>query len=885
MLQSRRKMLAAHMRIGPYEVLELLGAGGMGEVYRACDSRLKRDVALKVLPQAFVSDPHCMARFQREAELLASLSHPNIALIYGLEESGGARALVMELVAGPTLAERIALGPLPLGDALSAARQIAEALEYAHERGIVHRDLKPANVKIGQEDCLKVLDFGLAKALSDDPSLENISTSPTITAAATRAGIILGTAAYMSPEQARGRSVDRRADIWSFGCVLFEMLTGKRAFSGETVTDTLSAVLTKEPKCEQLPESTPPTIRRLIERCLQKDVRKRLQAIGDARIEIEDAIANKSSEDPSRISSDRVEVKARRWPASVLAILSSLFLVIAAASTAWWIRARRATGDTWTGDMIPGPNVAMGARISPDGHTLAFQAMIDNVTQVAVASPDSGNWTLLTSDRQHGFVNEISWAPDGSKLYYDRTIATPVGVYSVPALGGAERLILENAGCPQTLSDGSLLLIREERGGRWRLHHYWPDSQRLEALPGWVSIETTIPLRVFPDGKEVVFNGTGNEKDVSVHLYVLDIASRKTRRLAPDLPDRRISESYPIAPTADGRAVLVEIPAGDLHRIVSIPRDGNGAIQTLMTLTKPPWYIDTAKDGTVYLDQVDRPHEILRFPQNGGLPKVLASSDTYIRAGQYMEPVDMTDGRFLLDTEFSGRGRLLIGKPGADFLPLLDTSAETSSPAVSLENGEVALVLGSATEATVAIVSAVEGRLIRRLKGTKGLRITALAASPDSKTLYFGSDGEIWAIPVEDGTPKKIAAGDKVSVHPNGRELILTQSQTGNPELIRVPAVGGEGRKIHLENGPAMAPVAPGARAINREGKMLISLSPPDSWFYRVVVLDPVTGHITPIKVTYAGDTLSANWTADGQIISVGLPLKSRIWRFRKAAE
>ena len=524
MLQSRRKMLAAHKRIGPYEVLELLGAGGMGEVYRACDSRLKRDVALKVLPQAFVSDPHCMARFQREAELLASLSHPNIALTYGLEESGGARALVMELVAGPTLAERIALGPLPLGDALSAARQIAEALEYAHERGIVHRDLKPANVKIGQEDCLKVLDFGLAKALSDDPSLENISTSPTITAAATRAGIILGTAAYMSPEQARGRSVDRRADIWSFGCVLFEMLTGKLAFSGETVTDTLSAVLTKEPKCEQLPESTPPTIRRLIERCLQKDVKKRLQAIGDARIEIEDAIANKSSEDPSRISSDRVEVKAQRWPVTALAILSSLFLVIAAASTAWWIRARRATGDTWTGDMIPGPNIAMGARISPDGHTLAFQVMIDNVTQVAVASPDSGNWTLLTSDRQHGFVNEISWAPDGSKLYYDRTIATPVGVYSVPALGGAERLILENAGCPQSLPDGSLLLIREERGGRWRLHHYWPDSQRLEALPGWVSIETTIPVRVFPDGKEVVFVGTGNEKDVSVHLYVLDIA-------------------------------------------------------------------------------------------------------------------------------------------------------------------------------------------------------------------------------------------------------------------------------------------------------------------------------------------------------------------------
>ncbi len=282
--------LTAGTRLGPYEILAPIGAGGMGEVYRARDSRLKRDVALKVLPQHLASDPQRMARFEREAQLLACVNHPNIASIYGLEESSDIRALVMELVEGLTLAERVARGPLPLNEALAIGRQITEALEYAHEHGIVHRDLKPANVKLTADDLVKVLDFGLAKALSDELPLADSSTSPTLTAVATRSGIILGTAGYMSPEQARGRAVDRRTDVWAFGCVLFEMLTGKLAFPGETATDTLAAVLTKEPELEHLPASTPASIRTLIGRCLQKQIRRRVQAIGDARIDIEDCL-------------------------------------------------------------------------------------------------------------------------------------------------------------------------------------------------------------------------------------------------------------------------------------------------------------------------------------------------------------------------------------------------------------------------------------------------------------------------------------------------------------------------------------------------------------------------------------------------------------------
>ena len=280
--------LSPGTRLGPYEITGPLGAGGMGEVYRARDSRLNRDVAIKTLPAAVAEDANRMARFQREAQVLAALSHPHIAAIYGLEESGGVRALVMELVEGPTLSERIAAGPMPLAEALALARQIGEALEAAHEKGIVHRDLKPANIKLTADNQVKVLDFGLAKAYDPEAaSGGNLTHSPTLTLDATRAGVIMGTAGYMSPEQARGKPVDKRADIWAFGVVLLEMLTGKSIFEGETVSDTLAAVLRAEIDWRQLPADTPPKVRRLLARCLERDPKRRLRDIGDAWIEID----------------------------------------------------------------------------------------------------------------------------------------------------------------------------------------------------------------------------------------------------------------------------------------------------------------------------------------------------------------------------------------------------------------------------------------------------------------------------------------------------------------------------------------------------------------------------------------------------------------------
>src|SRR5215813_2110815 len=321
-------------RMGNYQVLGLLGAGGMGEVYRARDTRLARDVALKVLPHQVASDPERLARFEREAHLLASLNHPHIAAIYGVEETGGTPALVLELVEGPTLADRIARGALPADEAARVALQMTQALEYAHERGVVHRDLKPANVKLDADGNVKVLDFGLAKAMSGgdavasggDPSL-----SPTVTSLGSMVGAILGTAAYMSPEQARGSTVDRRTDIWAFGAVLWEMLTGKRAFEGETVSDTLASVLRAPIEWETLPASVPPAIVKLLRRCLERDPKKRLRDIGEARILLESSAEALAPAAPAPFASTAEAAAPRAlWRTALPWALFALAVVIAA---------------------------------------------------------------------------------------------------------------------------------------------------------------------------------------------------------------------------------------------------------------------------------------------------------------------------------------------------------------------------------------------------------------------------------------------------------------------------------------------------------------------------------------------------------------------------
>jgi len=425
--------LPAGQRFGPYQILALIGAGGMGEVYRARDTRLKRDVALKVLPDAFAKDPDRLARFQREAEVLASLNHPNIATIYGVED----RALAMELVEGEMLH-----GGLSTETALQYARQIADALEYAHERGVIHRDLKPANVKITPEGVVKLLDFGLAKAIDDPVQASDSANSPTLTLGATRAGVILGTAAYTSPEQASGKTADRRADIWSFGAVLYEMLTGERAFPGDSVSDILATLLKLDPDWDALPATVPPAIGMLLRRCLTKDRKLRLQAIGEARIILADPL--RGPEAPAA-----TETASTRLPWAVAALLA----LAASALAVVHFSAKAPNPGESVRFQIPPPDKVVyqyraSSAVSPDGREIAFFAAgSDGVTRVWLRSLDSlAARALSGTEGSHG---SIAWSTDSRQIVFqvERTL----------------KKIDISGGPPQTLCD----VPDEFVGGSW----------------------------------------------------------------------------------------------------------------------------------------------------------------------------------------------------------------------------------------------------------------------------------------------------------------------------------------------------------------------------------------------------------------------------------
>jgi len=408
-------------RLGSYEVVGPLGAGGMGEVYRARDTKLGRSVAVKVLPDLFASDPERLARFTREAQVLASLNHPNIAAIYGLE----GQALVMELVEGDDLSAIIARGPMTLGDALPIARQIADAIEAAHEQGIIHRDLKPGNVKVRADGTVKVLDFGLAKALdSGTTGSKDSSNSPTLTARATQMGMIIGTAAYMSPEQARGKSVDRRADIWAFGAIVYEMLTGTRAFVGDDVSVTLASVIKEDPKWNALPGDLPASITRLLRRCLEKDPKKRLSSIGDARLELDEPepVAVIAAGAPAPVRSPQARLIA--W---LLPMTAGMALAAVVAFTLW----PKTSGEGTGGGMLarlsilppPGESVypdSTGVAISPDGTMVAFVVGSVARSEGELWVRSLGSMTARRLETDSG-ISLPFWSPDSKRIGYFTT--------------------------------------------------------------------------------------------------------------------------------------------------------------------------------------------------------------------------------------------------------------------------------------------------------------------------------------------------------------------------------------------------------------------------------------------------------------------------------
>ena len=633
-------------RLGVYEVTAEVGAGGMGIVYRARDTKLDRDVALKVLPDRFANDPDRLVRFQREAKVLASLNHPNIAQIHGLEESGDTQALVLEYVEGPTLADRIAQSRIPVDEALPIAKQIAEALEAAHGAGVIHRDVKPANVKVKPDGMVKVLDFGLAKAL--DPAARGatpsqIAESPTMTMAATASGVILGTAGYMSPEQARGGVADKQADIWAFGCVLFAMLSGRRAFDGATVSDTLAAVLRAEPDWQRLPANLHPRLRLLLERCLEKKSRDRYHGIADARVDIERALADPEARSVPAAAESASVAPYRRVPwVAATAVLTAIVVGV----SVWSLKpsapeldgrlthvlpdgqsffgdgsARRglvavapdgssivyvANGqlflrpmNEWEASPVRGTEGAQSPFFSPDGRSVGYWDARDG----ELKKIDVSGGTPIALDRATNFRG-ASWEPDGTILY-----GKDDGIWTVSADGGQPELAIPIeqgwAHGPQMLPDGRTVLFTLL--DRFRVATGW--DGRADIVVQDLETGTREVLLAGEDGRYVPTGHLVYAVDTTLFAVPFDAAGRQvTGGPVPVVEGVQREVTVPGITTAtanydftdDGRLVYVHGPE---ERLTNIPRDlvavdREGVARPLIDERRDYWRPRISPDGT-----------------------------------------------------------------------------------------------------------------------------------------------------------------------------------------------------------------------------------------------------------------------------------------------
>lgn len=667
-------------RLGVYDITAAIGEGGMGQVYRATDAKLKRQVAIKVLPPSLSVDADRLARFQREAEVLASLNHPNIAAIYGLEESGGVTALVMELVEGDDLSQRIARGALPLDEALPIARQIAEALEAAHDQGIIHRDLKPANIKVRGDGAVKVLDFGLAKAM--DPagaSAVNAANSPTLTGPATALGMILGTAAYMAPEQAKGKAVDKRADIWAFGVVLYEMLAGRTAFTGETVTDIIAAVVTRDADWTALPAATPASIRRLLARCLEKDPKRRLRDIGDVRIEIDETIARGFSDARSAelvsspVGPAGVPMGRRKLAWTVVGAALGAAVAGALAWSGAWPRTPPSESHPLRVSIIhtEGTEVAAPA-ISPDGRRVAYRARrADGMPLLWVRELASDESQPLpgTEDAALPF-----WSPDSRDLGFFAGGA----LKRVAAAGGPIRLVTDSIG-PWTgyggswsvdgtiavsgqnglfrvpAEGGALTGLTKLQGGDWA--HFWPSF--------------------LPDGRRFLFTAklwtrTAEASNQGIYLGSLD--SPTIERLLPDLSSAVYAAPGYLVFVREGMlaAAPFDLAAG---RVTGAPIAIGGAVAT-----DAQFYfagISASADGTLAV----RPPPAVVFPDSNALQTELRLVDrsgagsrvAAARLFSYFMALSPTDSRTLATS-------IQDPRTGTVDLSLMDLSKDRTEP-------------------------------------------------------------------------------------------------------------------------------------------------------------------------------------------------------------
>ena len=836
-------------RLGPYEIASPLGAGGMGEVYRARDTRLGRDVAVKILPADFANDPGRRQRFEQEARAVAALNHPNIVALYDV----GDGYLVSELVDGESL-RAIKPGAKKAAD---IAAQIASGLAAAHEAGIVHRDLKPDNVLLTRDGRIKILDFGLAK-LTHAPATGGTQT----VTVRTQPGTVMGTVGYMSPEQVRGLEADHRSDIFSLGLVLYEMLAGRRAFDGDTSVEIMTAILKQE--APELPETVPAGLWQIVAHCLEKEPGQRFQSAKDLAF----ALAQGLSQSGAAPAIDHPAVPRRR------ALLAAAAIAIAALGLAAGLLLRRGPAENrWTGVMLGGTAVSTFPRISPDGQTVAFTAWVEGTNQVAIMTPGNGDVATLTHSTENGYVQEVAWSRDGTAIYYDRFTDVPRGIYRVSKLGGPEQLVLEEAALPDPLPDGSLLLERYNAEHRAQVFRYWPDTGKLQPLPviapGGFSFSSP---RSLPDGRSAVLYGRalGPAAETGEALYLLQLDSGTLRRL----PLNNV-EMAGFTLTPDGRSVLAGFHTGGGTRIVSIPLDGRGAARDVLTLTSVTSGIDQAADGSLYLDQWQRPAALMRFSASGGHAEKLAGFPSAEVDAENFALLD--DGRAVVSQIVAGLSRLVAIEPGKAPVPLLpNTREETAMPVTVAGPGEVAFLIGAESRRAIAVASVGKGQITRRVPFGHGA-VEALAATRDGKTLFCAAEDMVWAIGPS-GDVRKLRRGNRVAVDPDGKYLLVESIETPAIRFFRVPLDGGPEQEIP-RTGPGRAAAYITPNSVGRGGRIVTPLGS-SVWNWPAGVLDPTTGLYTKIPIDSDLDFHSMAWTPDGRILALGLDMQSTLWKF-----
>ena len=708
-------------RFGVYQVTARLGAGGMGEVYRARDTKLGREVAIKVLPRAFSADPERLARFEREARVLASLNHPNIATIFGVEEMFGVHAIVMELVEGETLAGTLRPGrAMSLDRALTVVQQICDALAAAHERGIVHRDLKPANIAISRDGRVKVLDFGLARVVRPQAGSEGESRSPTVTVDGTREGTIMGTAAYMSPEQARGEIVDKRADIWAFGCIFFEMLTGRPLFGRPTLSDTIAAVLEREPDWQTLPPGTPVSVHRLLRRCLRKDARRRLHDIADARLELEEVSASASDATPQGRDRDRT----RRF---VLSAMMAAALVAAVAVLLW----RRQPSANETGPVATGPMIQLTSdsglttdpTISADGRLTAYASdrAGEGNLDIWVQQTAGGPPIRLTADATDD--HEPSLAPDGNLVAF-RSERDGGGVFVATALGGDARLIAPGGHGPNFSPDGQFIAFWT---GPWLATRAVQMSRQTYVVPvaGGEPVQVASELTNAgdpvwsPDGKSMLVFGrkatSGAEAEADWWWVPRDGreatrsgAYERMRAVGILTPPPGGSDfPYPASWTKWGVLFAATTGSGDARNIWTLPVDTSGrAVGNPRQITAGPTLAASAaasRDGHVVFSDLVQRAQLLLLPLEANAGRVTGAL-TPLRTDAARVATRATasqDGRLLAfgilkfaGSEVwtrdlhTGRERQLAAIPLASLNPLISPAGRTVAyTAIAEEQG------------------------------------------------------------------------------------------------------------------------------------------------------------------------------------------------------